>query len=280
MLFNISENAAGKMQVAIIKKQYMLERSFRKNIREILDYQHKIIANHAKSGFLNIETTIDSLRGYMLKAISQQYTKVGAVFFPWIQAEFLKNKTNKKAVDSGGNSGLLAAGAGGAAGGGGMAAEFWRAFHNWTLILATKKVNDINKTTKRLIREVIQNTVAEGGSYDIIAENIMQQAKTINKSRAMRIARTEVHAASVHAIDESVKSTRVKFEKIWTSKIDERTRIDHAIVNGQRRAQTDYFDVGGEKLMMPGDPRGSAGNIINCRCVVRYVNKELQRYFV
>ncbi len=30
------------------------------------------------------------------------------------------------------------------------------------------------------------------------------------------------------------------------------------------------FDVGGEQLMYPGDPAGSAGNICNCRCTVIY----------
>jgi hypothetical protein len=32
----------------------------------------------------------------------------------------------------------------------------------------------------------------------------------------------------------------------------------------------DFFDVGGEKLKYPGDPRGSAGNVIQCRCAVVY----------
>ena len=28
------------------------------------------------------------------------------------------------------------------------------------------------------------------------------------------------------------------------------------------------FDVGGEHLSAPGDPRGSAGSVINCRCTI------------
>ena len=27
------------------------------------------------------------------------------------------------------------------------------------------------------------------------------------------------------------------------------------------------FEVDGEQLMYPGDPAGSAGNIINCQCI-------------
>jgi hypothetical protein len=31
------------------------------------------------------------------------------------------------------------------------------------------------------------------------------------------------------------------------------------------------FEVGGEMLMYPGDPAGSAGNVINCRCAISHV---------
>jgi hypothetical protein len=31
------------------------------------------------------------------------------------------------------------------------------------------------------------------------------------------------------------------------------------------------FIVSGEELMYPGDPSGSAGNVINCRCAIGYV---------
>jgi hypothetical protein len=31
------------------------------------------------------------------------------------------------------------------------------------------------------------------------------------------------------------------------------------------------FDVGGERLQYPGDPSGSPGNTIQCRCATTYV---------
>jgi hypothetical protein len=34
------------------------------------------------------------------------------------------------------------------------------------------------------------------------------------------------------------------------------------------------FDIGGEALMYPGDPAGSAGQVINCRCAMGWVVKE------
>ena len=38
--------------------------------------------------------------------------------------------------------------------------------------------------------------------------------------------------------------------------------------DGQVRAIGDTFDVDGEQLAYPGDPSGSAGNVINCRCTI------------
>jgi len=32
--------------------------------------------------------------------------------------------------------------------------------------------------------------------------------------------------------------------------------------------------VGGERLMYPGDPSGSAENVINCRCAVGHIPVE------
>src|SRR5205814_4464979 len=58
-------------------------------------------------------------------------------------------------------------------------------------------------------------------------------------------------------------------KKSWQTMNDAKVRPAHA------QAQIDYADgipitepfiVNGEPLMFPGDPSGSIGNIINCRC--------------
>ena len=43
-------------------------------------------------------------------------------------------------------------------------------------------------------------------------------------------------------------------------------RISHLAADGQVKDVKDFFTVGGEKLMFPRDPRGSARNTINCGC--------------
>ena len=65
------------------------------------------------------------------------------------------------------------------------------------------------------------------------------------------------------------------FDKEWLTAVDGRERDAHRMANGQKRDPLEPFNVGGELLMLPGDPRGSASNIINCRCVVAEIPKEV-----
>lgn len=59
--------------------------------------------------------------------------------------------------------------------------------------------------------------------------------------------------------------------KTWVSVGDERVRPAHAEADGQTVALDAPFIVDGEELQTPGDPDGSDGNIINCRCSAAYV---------
>lgn len=83
--------------------------------------------------------------------------------------------------------------------------------------------------------------------------------------RAERIARTETtgayNAGAMQAYAEEQAAV-----KTWLCAPDDRTRDAHLEANGQVVAVSEPFDVGGELLMYPGDPSGSPGNVINCRC--------------
>lgn len=92
-----------------------------------------------------------------------------------------------------------------------------------------------------------------------------------NRSQALRIARTETTAAANFAAVEAGGVSGFAMQKEWISARDSRTRGDHVRANGQRVPDKTFFSVGGEKLMFPGDTRGSAGNVINCRCAVAMI---------
>ena len=61
-------------------------------------------------------------------------------------------------------------------------------------------------------------------------------------------------------------------EKRWVATGDNRTRSGHLAAHGQSVPVDGFFLVARvkgerrEKLRFPKDPRGSAGNTINCRC--------------
>jgi uncharacterized protein with gpF-like domain len=50
--------------------------------------------------------------------------------------------------------------------------------------------------------------------------------------------------------------------------MDDRIRDTHAMAHGQTKGLNEYFNVGGDLLMFPGDVGGSPEEIINCRCTI------------
>jgi len=56
--------------------------------------------------------------------------------------------------------------------------------------------------------------------------------------------------------------------KMWLSQRDDEVRHSHWEADGQASALDTPFEVGGERLMYPGDPNGSFGMIHLCRCTM------------
>jgi uncharacterized protein with gpF-like domain len=98
--------------------------------------------------------------------------------------------------------------------------------------------------------------------------------------RAFTIATTELHAASQYAAIESNRElsvqTGVEMMKAWVHTLDDRTRESHAEMDPDHFIPVDEMFVmpDGELLDRPGDPNGSPANVINCRCVVVFEEKE------
>jgi len=124
----------------------------------------------------------------------------------------------------------------------------------------------INSTTYDDLRVALIDKMLEKGL------NEREMATTINgimgmerRSRPETIARTELFSAINESHQLTLQDNGIK-KKEWSAAFDERTREAHAIANGQITKTNEPFLVGGERLMYPGDPSGSAGNVINCRC--------------
>lgn len=91
--------------------------------------------------------------------------------------------------------------------------------------------------------------------------------------RAVTVARTETIAAVNAGV---YRSAQLEAErrgdpapfKQWISTEDTRTRPTHVTADKQRTLLTEPFRVGGAQLLFPGDPRGPAQEVINCRCTM------------
>lgn len=126
------------------------------------------------------------------------------------------------------------------------------------------------------LKDAFTEGLANGESVRDLEERV-DACFEFGRSNAETIARTEVHGSAMQAGNESAQALHdsgVLLMKQWLTQIDDRTRDEHADADGQTVAMDEFFVVGGEELEYPGDPGGSAENVINCRCDVLYDTAE------
>lgn len=122
------------------------------------------------------------------------------------------------------------------------------------------------------LRAAWRDGVARGESPDVLRARVAKLATLEGwDGAAATMTRTEVigalNAGSMGAaLDEQARTGR-PWVKVWLATDDERTRAAHRAADGQRQPLGSPFDVGGDGLQFPGDPRArDFGQIANCRC--------------
>jgi hypothetical protein len=156
----------------------------------------------------------------------------------------------------------------------------------WIATTGGQKIVEINRFTKayvlRKLRPVLNQGVQEGLGIPEIARNIIAGVKEYQgafaKYRAVRISRTEIVGMSNRSSLMSAESAGLtgRIKKRWLPFLDERTRESHAEMENYPAIElNDDFivnrsDGGTDRMQYPGDPNGSAGNVIFCRCTVIY----------
>lgn len=160
-----------------------------------------------------------------------------------------------------------------------FAPTFEGALQAFATIETATRVVQINDTTKAQIRSMVVSGMENGDTLPDIASALRKNSSAIGRHRAAVIARTEVHTASNAGMQIEAEGNEFEMRKSWSAVNDSRTRgkdsddrFDHTRVDKSPIDMAASFDVSGEQLRYPGDPRGSAGNVINCRCsVLHYV---------
>lgn len=153
-----------------------------------------------------------------------------------------------------------------------------------------QQVSRILETTREQIAEMVLQGQMRGLGLSEIQKGIREAIPEISRVRAATIARTETHRSSNYATMEVAKTARRPLMKRWVSVEDHRTRdfgegdgvidqFSHRAIHGQTVAMDQPFLVPRlfgqpEPLMYPGDPSGSPGAVINCRCAMTFHRAE------
>jgi len=245
-MFNITDQRARAIyQRRLTIIMIRLEHTQARSLRGSLNSQFLNAARAVEQGIDDIAYIIDAQKTKMIEKFRAHLQRTGNIFSKMTFKEIPEKS---------------------------MQDEFWLGYNAWMTTQAAKKIRQVSDTTKKVIAKIIKEAADEQLTRKEIAKAIRKKGGMLNPVRAITIAKTETHTAAVKAIDDSVQTTRIDFQRDWIATMDERTREDHSAADGQVRGMKDEFNVGGEGLMFPGDPMGSAENVINCRCVLGYLS--------
>ena len=227
------------------------ELRWEKDIKKFLDHQMNEAARAMENGELSPEDAIDTAK----------FQKNTASWIHEISYYFARqawNDSEAQGIKSFGPENIKAP----------KHNAFFRWVNYWTQVRSGVLISQVTNTTKKLIRKIINNGMMNGLSNYQIAKSMRDAKLIVNRRRAITIARTETHSAAVGGYDNAMRTAGVELKKEWNSSRDKRTRPHHMV--SPVVPMRDDFVIWGENLRWPGDPMGSARNVINCRCVVLY----------
>jgi len=126
-----------------------------------------------------------------------------------------------------------------------------------------------------LIVSELEHGLREGESIPDMARRVERVLTATGSERWPNRARTVARTETIGAVNAGVFRAAVLDAqdrgdvapaKVWIATEDARTRPSHTEADKQRTLLLSPFRVGGADLMFPGDPRGPAQEVINCRC--------------
>jgi len=233
--------AEKKVREAILKQTYFA--------RQAIDMAT------STSDLMNIQPS--SVSAYVREAYVAIYTSVGSAFAAETYKQVKPLASKAKEDDA-------------------MKDEWSRQMERYLDVYGAVRIAKVAETTEASTRKIINNQVkigmVNGDGIDVIKRSIMKAVDGISASRARMIARTEVVGASNQGSLIGAQASGVALKKRWLTAHNKiPPRPSHKAADGQTVGMFDMFKVGEDELNAPGDPQGTAAEVINCRCTVIYV---------
>lgn len=125
------------------------------------------------------------------------------------------------------------------------------------------------KYGKQQITASVTSFILQGKSIPKIANDLQSRMQDMNRTSAIRTARTAVTAAQNAGRLDTYRAAQdmgIKLKKQWLATLDNRTRHAHAMLDGQKVDVDKPFKVDGYELMYPGDSSAPGYLVYNCRC--------------
>ena len=138
------------------------------------------------------------------------------------------------------------------------------------------------KWNKKKINSAVTQGILQGEDIDKISKRVADTVTDMNHTSAVRNARTMTTSAESGGRVDSYKRAEgmgISMQQVWLATLDNRTRHEHRQLDGQKRAVGEPFEVEGNKIEFPGDPKAEPFLVYNCRCTliaqVKGVNLDL-----
>lgn len=159
--------------------------------------------------------------------------------------------------------------------------QYFDFIRQWLTMNAGQMITSVTGELKDYIIKYIFDDINKGKDIRTIARELQKHinSRSFYRWQIMRIVRTETTTAANLGAIQGGNSTGLIWEKEWISAQDARTRrppnshFDHYEMNGVKVPKGAMFNVNGDLVEYPGDPKAQAGNRINCRCTVAVVAK-------
>lgn len=141
-------------------------------------------------------------------------------------------------------------------------------------------VNNFNTTTQNQVAEALaaaslgrdRDGVDLNIAFKVILATVLVKA-VFNKLRSNRkdmIVDSAVLGPYNQGLFDSASNADAGVNKQWVSLKDERVRISHRQLNGDKVPVGSPFFVDGVPIRFPKDPLAPPGLTINCRCVLKF----------
>lgn len=230
-----------------------------RRFKAVLSKQIKtVVANIQQRGVIATEADLSNIvTDQTLRiAFTDVFTKIGTQFKDFLTPRLPKTKSTPSLMV------------------GFFSDAFVRQMQDYALNVAGTHITSITETTRKQIKEFLAESAEQNLSVRETARLMRQRfGGQMLRARALLIARTETTSAANHSQYLTAKATGLELQKEWLVRIDGRERSWHGAMKNKTVGLDENFTVNGKAMLYPGDPKGGADNLCNCRCTCVFIPK-------